>query len=578
MGKKQHSKDRMYITATEWKYEFGGHKEKKSTKYAALEFDRCALSFQPFLTPVSTKEGFVFDILNIVPFIKKHKVNPCTGTRIATKNLIRLHFKKNTDDKYCCPMTYKVFGPNTHIVFIKQSGNVYCMEAVQELNVKAKHWQDLISGEDFEKKDIISIQDPTDVKRRTISAFHHVANDIVEEDDKKESMGLSDAAKRVLNKVDPEAVARAEKGTKTKAEMARIIAAKKEKIAEGPRSQYSDKRYSASLTSTTLTPFTNSEKRLLTEAEILELRYKQLTASGKKGPGEKAFLRMMTSHGNINLQLEVDLAPKTCHNFLLLVKKGYYKDILFHRMIKDFMIQGGDPTGTGRGGECAWGGKFRDEFHPSLSHESRGLLSMANAGSHTNGSQFFMTFGACKHLDNKHTIFGKVVGGFDVLMKMENVEVGRKGPGHNARYEKDRPTEDVTIRDFVIYKNPFDEPFVLDEDKKKKQTEEPEYTSEQKAVGNWFSAPQAMNIPTAGAGISRFLDAVAEEPEKKKKKKSKKDKKRKRGEDGDAADDLDSITITKSATGEPTEDAKLKAKAMALASMAKKKDDGFSMW
>jgi peptidyl-prolyl cis-trans isomerase-like protein 2 len=95
------------------------------------------------------------------------------------------------------------------------------------------------------------------------------------------------------------------------------------------------------------------------------------------------------STGPINLQLECDLVPQTCHNFLLLCEKGYYRGVKFHRLIKNFMIQGGDPTGTGRGGECAWGGKFEDEFHDRLTHGARGMLCMANAGPGTNGSQLY---------------------------------------------------------------------------------------------------------------------------------------------------------------------------------------------
>ncbi|GBO31436.1 Peptidyl-prolyl cis-trans isomerase-like 2, partial [Araneus ventricosus] len=119
------------------------------------------------------------------------------------------------------------------------------------------------------------------------------------------------------------------------------------------------------------------------------------------------------------------MTPKTCENFIKLSKSGYYENTIFHRSIKNFMIQGGDPTGTGSGGESAWKKLFKDEFKPNLSHQGRGILSMANSGPNTNKSQFFITFRSCQHLDKKHSIFGRVVGGLDTLSKMEKIETDK---------------------------------------------------------------------------------------------------------------------------------------------------------
>ena len=127
-----------------------------------------------------------------------------------------------------------------------------------------------------------------------------------------------------------------------------------------------------------------------------------------------------TSQGTIIMKLYPDVAPKTVENFVGLVKKGYYDGTVFHRVIKDFMIQGGDPTATGRGGQSLWGGKFEDEFSPKVSFDKPGLLAMANAGPNTNGSQFFITTVPCTWLNNKHTIFGEVVSGYDVVQKIDN--------------------------------------------------------------------------------------------------------------------------------------------------------------
>lgn len=123
-----------------------------------------------------------------------------------------------------------------------------------------------------------------------------------------------------------------------------------------------------------------------------------------------------TTKGTIRVELFAEQTPKTVGNFEQLCEKEFYDGITFHRVIPNFMIQGGCPEGTGRGGP---GYKFEDEFHPELRHDSAGILSMANAGPNTNGSQFFITHGATPHLNDKHSVFGKVIEGQDVVDAIE---------------------------------------------------------------------------------------------------------------------------------------------------------------
>ena len=123
-----------------------------------------------------------------------------------------------------------------------------------------------------------------------------------------------------------------------------------------------------------------------------------------------------SSAGDIDATFYSSKTPLTCANFLNLAKRGYYDGIAFHRVIENFMIQGGDPTGSGSGGP---GYKFADEFHPELRHRSPGIFSMANAGPGTNGSQFFITHGATPHLDGKHSVFGQVTNGQEVVNKIK---------------------------------------------------------------------------------------------------------------------------------------------------------------
>jgi cyclophilin family peptidyl-prolyl cis-trans isomerase len=132
-------------------------------------------------------------------------------------------------------------------------------------------------------------------------------------------------------------------------------------------------------------------------------------------PAKNYKARMETDKGTMVIELFADKTPITVNNFVFLAREGYYDNVIFHRVISDFMVQGGDPTGTGRGGP---GYKFQDEFVPSLKHDKQGILSMANAGPFTNGSQFFITHGPTPHLNGKHTVFGQVVEGLDVLMSI----------------------------------------------------------------------------------------------------------------------------------------------------------------
>lgn len=150
---------------------------------------------------------------------------------------------------------------------------------------------------------------------------------------------------------------------------------------------------------------------------------------------EAQYVSFDTSMGSLTFELYVNEAPKTCRNFYELASKGYYNGVIFHRVIKNFMAQSGDPTGTGKGGQSIFGGKFEDELTRKLKHTGAGILSMANAGPNTNGSQFFVTMGPTPWLDGKHTIFGRVSAGMSVVKRLNSCMTDAN----------DRPTEEVKI-------------------------------------------------------------------------------------------------------------------------------------
>ncbi|WP_428024764.1 peptidylprolyl isomerase [Arcobacter sp.] len=145
-----------------------------------------------------------------------------------------------------------------------------------------------------------------------------------------------------------------------------------------------------------------------------------------------------TTQGKIEIELRPDMAPLAVENFITHAKNGYYNNLIFHRIIKNFMIQGGDPTGTGRGGESIWGKPFKDEFSPNAVFDKAGILAMANAGPNTNGSQFFITTVPTYWLNGRHTIFGYLKNGMDVVKKLENVPT-------SGQYQGNKPLVDQKI-------------------------------------------------------------------------------------------------------------------------------------
>lgn len=460
MGKKQHQKDKLYLTTNEWKHEWGGYKGTQNTgensKFRRLPFHCCSLSFQPFENPLCTNEGVIFDLMNIVPFLKKYGLNPATGEKLSAKDLIRLNFHKNAKGDYHCPVTFKVFNENTHIVANKISGHVYCYDAVERLNIKTGHWKDLLTDEPWSRKDMITIQDPTNLDKFNIQSFFHTKKKLklVDEDevDLKDSKynlkSINNEAKSTLAELERDYKPSPYLGVKEEAH---------KKADKFNAAHYSTGKVAASLTSTAFDRHTDLVTDLI-EEDVL--RYERVV--------KKGYVRLVTNLGPLSLELYCDMVPKTCENFLKHCASGYYKNTIFHRSIRNFMIQGGDPDGTGTGGQSIWGAAFKDEFKPNLTHSGRGVLSMANSGPNSNKSQFFITFRSCRHLDGKHSVFGKVVGGLKTLDAMEAVEVDKK----------DKPKTDIIIEQCVVFTDPYEE---ADEQLKQEREEEEERQKREEA-------------------------------------------------------------------------------------------------
>ncbi len=182
-------------------------------------------------------------------------------------------------------------------------------------------------------------------------------------------------------------------------------------------------------------------KILLTALGVVIMSQSNLEAQGVIQPvnPKNPVATIVTELGTIKAEIFMDKAPVTASNFIKLADAGFYNGIIFHRVIDDFMIQTGDPTGTGMGGP---GYTIKDEYHPALKHSEAGVLSMANAGPNTGGSQFFITLVPTSWLDNRHAVFGQVIQGMDVVRKIGKVQTGAN----------DKPREKVSMISVTISK------------------------------------------------------------------------------------------------------------------------------
>lgn len=432
--------DKDYITYSEWTNDFGGAKQKQvgANDFKRLPFYCCNLSLRPFEVPVCTAEGEIYDFMQIIPFLRKNgNKHPITGGELKPSDLIRLTFHKNEGGEFFCPITRKTLTENSKIVANRKSGHVYAWEAIETLNISKGNWKDLMTEEDFTREDLIILQDPNNPKN-----YSQVFLKAQEERSRREGeekisdkVNLSGGVGKVLKEL----------------KMTEIQTINnEEKVSQGPDelhavAAHTTGKLAASLTSTSMAIRTQTEMAVLDEAETLALHF----PSGKETTGTAC---IRTNFGDLFFTLFASKSPRCCFNFIQLAKGGYYDNVQFHRFVKGFILQGGDPTGTGRGGESFWGKPFGERsLHPSLNHDDRGILSMANAGDlNANGSQFFITLRSTPHLNGKHPIFGKLLSGNSVLEQIEAEVDVDVNSGH-------RPLKPIVIEDVFVLEDPFEE-------------------------------------------------------------------------------------------------------------------------
>ncbi|KAL7929493.1 cyclophilin-like protein [Trichoderma chlorosporum] len=538
--------DKLYITHSEWSSSgaysasVGAGASRSSARevpFRRLPFNFCAASLQPFKNPVCTPDGTVFDVEVIGAWLEKHpNQNPVNAEPLQKKDLIRLNFARNeatdslgaglSDGKgdLIDPVTYKVFTDNTHIVAIRHGNyaNVFAWDTVERMNIKAKSWQDLVDDQPFTRADIITLQDPQNMASRNLDQFKFLqdgesAQLTKEQQEERKAGNINAGALGSMGDKVLKAKAAVEKARKAreaggdvnkssgaleKSKQSASAAAARQPMIQDRKiaanaAAYTTGKAAASFTSTGLTPETSGERALLTDEEFM-LKPRRVKTKG--------YARIETNLGNLTIELQTETAPKAVWNFIRLAQTGYYKGVAFHRNIPNFMIQGGDPTGTGRGGTSIWGKNFNDEFDGPLTHDARGTVSMANKGKDTNSSQFFITYKPTPHLDRKHTIFGRVESGLDVLAKMEDVPTDGSS----------RPLNKIVIKDVVVFVDPFEEFQAQKKERERLDRQQEEIrlqggTEDDKTTwtGKRLRGDGTFARPDAKQSVGKYLDASA---------------------------------------------------------------------
>ena len=466
-----------------------------------LPFDCCALTLMPYQSPVCTVDGIIFDNSAITQHLLKYKTDPVSGNNLSTRELITLNMDKTEEGQWQCPVLNKPFTNRTKVVAIRQrppgnEANVYSYEAYNELNVKARNYLDLTSGLKFTKDDVIILQDPDDKdlqRVRDIQNFCHTKT-MREENDRKQSTAAGAQANvkynltadRILQKLDREKRKR-EKASEEQAkkllktEEDGDVSAKKTGYSTKDLKIYADELLSAkhltsgkasgSLTSTSMDIQRENTARLATEDEIVDSQVEQLKRLKKKG-----MVRMYTNRGNMDISIHADIVPRTALNFMLLAHQGEYDGSKFHRSIRNFMIQGGKKPGSkgADGGSSVWGKPFRDEFDDRLKHSGKGVVSMANSGPKSNLRQFFITYNSCPHLDRKHSVFGKVVGGLDILSRIAEIPTDK---------DTDKPLETIKIERIELLDDPVSEALELERRRIEERKNEKRKAAESRQAG-----------------------------------------------------------------------------------------------
>eukprot|EP01061_Rhynchopus_euleeides_P024472 TRINITY_DN3942_c0_g1_i1.p1 TRINITY_DN3942_c0_g1~~TRINITY_DN3942_c0_g1_i1.p1 ORF type:complete len:565 (+),score=257.89 TRINITY_DN3942_c0_g1_i1:41-1735(+) len=490
-----------------------------------LPYDYCALTFMPIDDGVFLENGLCFERDALLKYIRDHSKNPIDGSELTEGKVYPLKLRKNDAGNYFCPVSEKEFSIHSHIVAIRTTGNVYMHDIVDQLNIKAKDYTDLVFGTPFKRTDIIVLQDPKTMwDKRNAAKFYHTKSADAQKAQlqalrlKEDNMRTSTAVGDKAGDLDP-----------SDPEYARDLRAR-QAIA---RDIENNARFAAAgFTSTGKTPYAKDEQKTLTQDQVVEEKVFEEFRSMCAAPGSErhhdATVELDTSLGVIQMKVHCGVCPKTAYNFLALAERDYYSGTVFHRVVRDFVMQGGDPTGTGTGGTSCWGGTFGDEIFGRFKHDKKGIVSMANSGRDSNGSQFFITLAPAPFLDGKHTVFGMVTAGLDVLDKANSTPTD---PGTEC------PSTPIVLKGVRVLQSPFTalrERFADEVDPVKRAQRaaaEKKRHEDGQQRGSWFSGQQTPLPNQESTAVGKYLTLPAGDKKGKKEKKDKKEKKKRKRDD-----------------------------------------------
>lgn len=425
MGNKRTQKDRLYLSSSEHAtYQRDNNNNSNNNNNKATDsnrFNYCALTNKPInpQSSVTTSDGYyIFDLYSIIPYINKYHKHPVYNTTLNINDLIKLKWSLNANKQYIDPVTMNIFNTLSHIVCIKNTGNLYLYDTIYNNCIKNNDLHDLITGDAFTLNDIITIQNPTQSseqqpKRQAINNNNNIVTD-------KQSN---------INKTN---------STQPKQTM----------FANNNNSNAS------------LTKAINSNKsQSLAPSQLREQQYNYLKHKYKNKP-YKGYVSLITSLGIMNIQVHCDLVPHMAHNFMLHCKNNTYSNTLIHTVKRNYVCQCGKSIDNNDKTAFNDIDSIQNEYHTLLSHNQRGIISMAN----NNKQQFYITLNDnLTELDNKYSIVGHIIDddSLSVLDKIESVDV-------DGDY---KPNNDIIIYKTNIFQNPFDETFdVIDSVTKKVTT------------------------------------------------------------------------------------------------------------
>lgn len=433
--------DKLYITHGEWASgEYGGGKAARTLREGEVErplpLDCCALTFTPVQSPMASSTGYIYERVAVEEYVKKYARDPVTYKPLSLKDLFLLHLERDPSGELICPVTGKPLSSHQLVLAVRPTGRVYSGEGLKRLMASGDRdaegrqiYHDYYGEASFHEGDLVILNDPSKLEGRLPRNFGHV-RDVGEGGASSKGKGIG--GQGTLQR------SGSEMATHVKDRAVEAVMTEKRLKVDNPPMEASYSRPTGTST-LSMVPVASPKGTDSSQLTMEQRLFREVRDQGKA--------TVRTNYGDMHFILHCREAPRTCYNFLTLARRGYYAGVPFHRLLRGFVLQGGDPTGTGMGGDSCWGRPFPSEPGGlATHHRKRGLLSMANRGDAcSNTSQFFVTLAPAAHLDGIHPVFGEMIGGEETLASIERVPVDERG----------KPLRPVIMEDVIIVEDPY---------------------------------------------------------------------------------------------------------------------------